>query len=94
MRVSVFVRPTAVYICKSGPRDIFLPTKAHSRNQCLVCGAPIYPKPGTGKQFVCAGTKKKKSECQKVLRYSREHGISIERARQLRNACKQGASAN
>jgi hypothetical protein len=44
----------------------------------------IDPKPGTSEQYVCAGTKKKKSECQKVWRYAREHGVSIEQAKQRR----------
>lgn len=93
MRVSVYVRPAAVYICKNGPPDVFSLPRVLSRKRCLVCGAPIYPKAGTGKQFVCAGTRKKKSECQKVLRCSREKGISIEQALQLRRARKQGAAA-
>jgi hypothetical protein len=86
MRVSVYVRPAAVYICKSGDPDTNLKPPIPFQNHCLVCGALIDPKPGAGKQYVCAGTKKKKSECQKVWRYAREHGISIEQAKQRRTA--------
>ena len=88
MRVSVFVRPAAVYICRSGRPARDLTPSNPSQNHCQVCGALIDPKPGAGKQYVCAGTRKKKSECQKDLRYSREHGIPVEQARQRRMAQK------
>ena len=94
MRVSVYMRGAAVYICNNSPIETNLNLTAPSTKHCPVCGAPIQPKPGTGSQFVCAGTRKKKSECQKVLRYSREHGVSIEEARQLRNARKEGVAAD
>ena len=86
MRVSVFVRGAVLYICdNSGPeRTQSFPAPHHTH--CQVCNAVIDPKPGTSEQYVCAGTKKKKSECQKVWRYAREHGVSIERAKQRRIA--------
>ena len=83
MQVSVYVRRTAVYICnnsseRKAKHPIFI------NRCCPVCSQLIHRKPGSGKQVVCAGTRKKKSECQKVLRYSREHGISIPEAKQRR----------
>ncbi len=84
--VSVYVRGPAVYICNNPEpaikRVLSFPRQIH----CRVCHAQIDPRLGTGKQYVCAGTKKKKSECQKIWRYRREHGISIEEAKQSRIA--------
>jgi len=83
-RVSVYVRGAAVYICDrdKGESSRSQPTRADIK--CEVCGLPISPKPGTSKQYVHAGTKHKKSKCQKVLRYAREHGISVDEAKQRR----------
>ena len=86
MRVSAFVRGAVLYIS-----DNPCPESKHNRPvllpiRCEVCGGVIDPKPGTSEQYVCAGTKRKKSECQKVRRYAREHGISIEQAKQRRHA--------
>ena len=80
-RVSVYVRGPAVYICDRDKRESTRRHPTRSEIHCAVCGKLITPKPGAGKQYVCAGTKKNKSECQKIWRYSREHGISIEEAK-------------
>jgi hypothetical protein len=85
MRVGVYVRPSAVYICKNGHSEALLKFPIASKARCMVCGAALHLKPGTGKQFVCAGTRKKKSECQKIWRYAREHGLSVEDALQRRS---------
>ena len=86
MRVSTFVRGAVLYICDNSEpgskRNLPVPLPI----RCQVCSAVIVLKPGTSEQYVCAGTKRKKSECQKVRRYAREHGISIEQAKQRRNA--------
>lgn len=85
MRVRVYVRDPAVYICdNSDPERRWNLVSFKAR--CQVCKAAIEHKPGAGKQYVCAGTKKKKSECQKIWRYSREHGIPVEQAIRRRNA--------
>lgn len=81
MRVSVYIRSSAVYVCRTAPCE---PATASPRKYCVVCGAILNSKPGTGKQFVCAGSRKKKSECQKVWRYAREHRMSVEDAMQRR----------
>lgn len=81
MRVSVFVRGPVLYICDNSGPDTKQPLPVASPTHCRVCRAVIDPKPGTSEQYVCAGTKKKKSECQKTWRYAREHGISIEQAK-------------
>ncbi len=80
MQVSVHVRAAAVYICNDSPLEIKASAPAQSETRCEVCHAVICIKPGTGKQYVCAGFRKK-TECQKILRYSREFGISIEEAK-------------
>lgn len=81
-RVSVYLRGSAVYICARETRASTRRSPAPSEIHCAVCNKAITPKPGTGKQYVCAGTKKKKSECQKKWRYAQAHGISIEQAKQ------------
>ena len=87
MRVSVYVRGAAVYVCYGGEPESY-PDVPVRKLHCQVCNGPITPKPGTGEQYVCAGTTKKKSECQKILRYAREHGISIAEAKRRREALR------
>ena len=76
------MRGSAVYIRDRERRESTRRNPTPSEIYCAVCKKAIAPQPGTGKQFVCAGTKKKKSECQKKWRYAQEHGISIEEAKQ------------
>jgi hypothetical protein len=45
--------------------------------ECEACGKRIEPRSGTSKQYVCAGKDGQISECQKIRRYAREHGISV-----------------
>jgi hypothetical protein len=80
MDVSVFVRGAVVYICDNSASGAEKPT---SQIRCHVCDRVIDVKSGVGKQYVCAGFKKK-TECQKTWRYSREQGISLEEAKQRR----------
>lgn len=84
MRVSVFVRGAALYICDNSGTEGTQSFPAPPHTRCPVCNAVIDPKPGTSEQYVCAGTKKKKSECQKVWRYAREQGVSVGQAKRER----------
>lgn len=60
------------------------PTEARQRRtpiECEVCRRTIIPpRTGASRQFVCAGIGNRKSRCQKIRRYAREHDISIEEA--------------
>ena len=91
-RVSVYVRGPAVYIRDRAERQSTRPAPeaSHAENRCAVCKKLITPKPGAGKQYVCSGTKKKKSECQKTWRYKQENGVSIEEAKQHRRRRRHG----
>ena len=84
-RVAILIRGSKAYVWITGDRD---PKGSHpSREplQCLVCGKPIIrPKFGGSKQSVHAGKGNKKSECQKILRYAREHGITVAEAKEWR----------
>ena len=86
MRVSAFVRGAVLYISDNSFPESKHNTPVALPIRCEVCSGVIDPKPGTSEQYVCAGTKRKKSECQKVRRYAREHGVSIEQAKQMRSA--------
>ena len=81
LRVSVRVSGSVVYLWKVGTRPSTATSSPRPAIQCEVCGKLIPPVPGTTKQFVCAGVEGRKSRCQKIRRYAREHGISIEEAK-------------
>lgn len=81
LRVSVKVSGTVVYLWKVGTRPSTATPPSRPAIKCEVCGKLIDPVPGTSKQFVCGGVEGRKSRCQKIRRYAREHGISIEEAR-------------
>ncbi len=80
LRVSVKVSGALVYMWKVGTRDVTDTALSRPAIKCRVCGKLIPPLPGTSKQFVCAGVEGRKSRCQKIRRYAREHGISISEA--------------
>lgn len=70
-----------MYLWKVGTRPRTASPASRSPIYCEVCGKPINPLPGTSKQFVCGGDEGRKSRCQKIRRYARERGISIDEAR-------------
>ena len=80
LRVSVKVSGAVVYLWKVGTRASTATPSSRPAIMCEVCGKPIPPLPGTSKQFVCGGVEGRKSRCQKIRRYAREHGISISEA--------------
>lgn len=80
LRVSVKVSGAVVYLWKVGTRVTTATPSSRPAIMCEVCGKPIPPLPGTSKQFVCGGVGGRKSRCQKIRRYAREHGISISEA--------------
>ena len=81
VRVGVKVNGAVVYIWNEGTRESAPTRLPRSPIKCEVCGKLIAPHLGTSKQYVCAGEKGRKTECQKIRRYAREHGISIGEAR-------------
>ena len=82
LKVSVYVRDAAVYICGSDQERTSLAERA-PEIRCRVCNAVIENIRGGPPQYVCAGFKRK-TECQKTWRYAREHGVSVEEARRIR----------
>jgi hypothetical protein len=84
VRVGVKVTGAVVYLWKVGTRVSTATPSSRPAIKCEVCGKPIPPVPGTSKQFVCGGVEGRKSECQKIRRYFREHGISIVEAKARR----------
>lgn len=82
LRVSVKVNGSVVYLWKVGTRPSIASSSSRPPIHCEVCGKPISRLPGTSKQFVCSGGEERKSECQKVWRYAREHGVTVEEAKQ------------
>lgn len=80
IRVSVEVRGAVVYMWKTGTRVSTATPSSRPAINCEVCGKPIHSRPGTSKQLVCGGVEGRKSRCQKIRRYAREHGISISEA--------------
>jgi hypothetical protein len=74
------VRGAVVYVWKTGTRQSTATYLRRPAVVCEVCKKALVPRPGTTKQFVCAGKGNQKSECQKVRRSARELGISIAEA--------------
>ncbi len=81
LRVHVEIRGLCIYAWIVGERDEGRTHPPRAPIHCEVCGREIVrPNTGGSKQFVCGGTGRQKSDCQKVRRYSRKHGISIAEA--------------
>ena len=89
IRITSEIRGLRLYVWAVGEPRV---AKRQSRKPvtCKVCGkAIIRPPTGGSRQFVCAGSGNRKSECQKLWRFARDHGLSvpeaIERQRVVRN---------
>ena len=80
VRVGVKVTGSIVYMWKIGTRQASSRKAPCPPIKCEVCGKLINRRTGTSRQFVCAGNDGQQSQCQKVWRYAREHGVPISEA--------------
>lgn len=82
VRVSVAVRADAVYAWPSGRREAKHSVTDRQPIVCLVCRAIVKrPRCGGSRQFVCAGTVRRRSRCQLVLDIARRKDVSIDEAK-------------
>lgn len=96
IRITVLARGSRMYVWISGKRPRKWGRPPREPVRCQVCGRTIIrPRTGGSRQYVCAGIGNRKSLCQRIRRYSQEHGISvaeaIERLRANREAERNSA---
>jgi hypothetical protein len=83
VRLRVAIREPRIYAWIPGKRPVIINRPQRAPVRCEVCGNLMdRPQVGASKHFVCAGEGNKKSECQKIRRYSLKHHISIAEARE------------
>lgn len=81
LRITVLARSSRMYVWIFGKRPRKRGRPPREPVRCQVCGRTIIrPRTGGSRQYVCAGIGNRKSLCQRIRRYSQEHGISVAEA--------------